>query len=65
MTHVAQYCVGRLSARSFRCILDDAKMRGLLTYAETKGILDSVFHVRASAEVHQKIRESIRRATGR
>ena len=65
MTYVAQYRAGRLSARSFRSILDNAKMRGLLTYAETKGVLDSVFHVRASAEVHLNIREIIRRETGR
>lgn len=62
---VATYRAGRLAARSFRSMLDNAKMRGLLTYTETKGMLDSTFHVRAEPGVHQNIREIIRKATAR
>lgn len=63
MSHVAMYRAGRLAARQFRVILDNAKMRGLLDYTETKGVLDVTFHVRAELGVHTNIRKIIRNET--
>jgi hypothetical protein len=57
---VQSYQAGRLVSRPFRSVLDSMKMRNLVEYTETKGMVVIMFHVRASQQVHDSITGWIR-----
>lgn len=59
--YVATYYGSKIlgGARILRANLADAKLQGILDYVETKSLMEVCFHVKASAGVHQSIRDLI------